>query len=58
MVLHIRHELKCYEGNIGLRELCLKGGLLGMHIMSPNVPYRLLGMHLIRIPRQSEFHVF
>ena len=45
MMIHVRRELKCNKENPGLRggsvELCLKGGLLGVHPKSHNVPHQL-----------------
>ena len=42
MVLHVRHVLKCSEGNPNLRggsmELCSRGGLLGVHPKSHKCP--------------------
>ena len=45
MVLHVRGVPECSEGNPGLRvglvKLCLRGGLLGVHLKSHNVLHRL-----------------
>ena len=45
MVLHIRRVPECSEGNLGLREgsveLFLRGGLLGVHPKSHNIPHQL-----------------
>ena len=44
MVLHIRHVPESSEGNLSLRggsvELCMRGGFLGVHPKSHNVPHR------------------
>ena len=53
MVLHVRRVLEYSEGNPGLRgglvELCSRGGLLGVHPKSHNVPHRLEIGRLISI---------
>ena len=44
-MFHVRCVLERSEGNPGLKgglvELCLRGGLLGMHPKSHNILYRL-----------------